>query len=63
VPHDAVEDDEDFYVTKEDLTNEWDVTVEESEEAWKRVKEQVEEMGHVCMTGQDHVVTGSSEWD
>jgi hypothetical protein len=63
VPHDAVEDDEEFYVTEEDLTNEWDITFEESEEAWKRVKEQVEEMGHVCMTGQDHVVTGSSEWD
>jgi hypothetical protein len=63
VPHDAVEDDEPFELAEEDLSNEWDNTVEESEEAWKRVKEEIELARDKSITGHDHVVTGSSEWE
>jgi hypothetical protein len=63
VPHDAVEDGEPFDFTEEDLSNEWDNTVEESEEAWERVKKDIELAGDKSITGHDHVVTGSSEWE
>jgi hypothetical protein len=62
LPHDAMEDGEPFEFTEEDLSNEWDNTFEESEEAWERIKEDIELSGDKCITSCDHVVTGSSEW-
>jgi hypothetical protein len=63
LPHDAVENDEPFEFTEEDLSNEWNNTFEESEEAWERIKEDIELIGDKCITSCDHVVTGSSEWE
>jgi hypothetical protein len=61
VAHDAVEIDGGFEFTEEDVGNEWDNTLEEANQAWKIVQEELEDMGEVGNGGYEHVVTGSSE--
>ena len=41
----AEDPDQDFRIDKEDLTNEWDATAEQSESAWQQVSEEVELLG------------------
>jgi hypothetical protein len=64
-PHDVPEKeiDDAFEVTKEDLTNEWDNSEEQAQEAWARVLKEIEDIGDVRECWYEHVVTGSSEWD
>jgi hypothetical protein len=67
--HDALEGEvnDGFEVSEVDLQGgkDWNNTAQESEEAWKRVVEQNEEIGNALegTTGYEHVVTGSSEME
>jgi hypothetical protein len=64
-PHDVPDEDSDdeFEVEEGDLTNEWDVGVVESEEAWRMVLATNEVNGDEGRDGYLHVVTGSSGWE
>jgi len=58
-PHDTPDgDDEEFEVEESDLTNEWGVGVEEAEERWREVVEDVESNGEDGKDGYLHVITG-----
>lgn len=60
----AEDPDKEFRIDKEDLTNEWDATAEQSESAWQQVSEEVELLGEDFDTnGQNfqHMVVSNTE--
>lgn len=62
-PHDVPDQDEDdgFVPEETDLTNECCVDIEEAEESWQNVLDDMEFYGDDAALGYQHVVTGRSE--
>jgi hypothetical protein len=61
-PHDAGDEDPDFEITQTDMQNEWDVSAQDSADAWQRVLQANEDAGDVLQDVYEHVITGNSEW-
>lgn len=60
----AEDPDKDFRIAKEDLTNEWDVTAEQSEMAWQQVQDEVKSLGEnfdPTDQGWQHMVVSNTE--
>jgi hypothetical protein len=57
--------DKDFCISDKDLTNEWDVTAEQSEMAWLQVLDEVKSLGEdfdpTCQ-GWQHIVVSNTEY-
>jgi hypothetical protein len=60
----AEDPDKDFRIAKEDLTNEWDATAEQSEMAWQQVQDEVKSLGEnfdPTDQGWQHMVVSNTE--
>lgn len=69
-PHDGLEElcedtDQDFSISEDDLTNEWEVTDIMAVAAWQKVQDEIAGLGEdfeLCGAGFQHVVIDNSEW-